>query len=180
MRSGATLLEIVPEIDAAALDVHGQAGDLDHDGFVDWLAVFEVRGTGENPSIPGPRDRRVQAYSGRTGKLLMQFSVRLAGRGRAHLVKGIGDIDGDGLGDLIVAWHVDEGTPQGFVELHRGTDGALLHALSCSSWSFGTSACALPDQDGDGRSEVAVGDYQASAEERGGGRVYVFSFPRGD
>jgi hypothetical protein len=78
MRSGATLLEIVPEIDAAALDVHGQAGDLDHDGFVDWLAVFEVRGTGENPSIPGPRDRRVQAYSGRTGKLLMQFSVRLA------------------------------------------------------------------------------------------------------
>ena len=81
-----------------------------------------------------------------------------------------------GRSDVFVAWHTEQLTPQGFAEIHSGVDGALLYALTSPNWSFGMSACALPDQNGDGRTDVAIGEHECSADARRGGRVYVIAF----
>lgn len=174
--SGAPLLELIPPGDLAALDAHGAAGDVDRDGNTDWIAAFQERGTGESALVDGPRERLVIVLSGRTGQPLTQFRIRMTSRGRVHRVTGLGDVDGDGRSDVLVAWHTEQLTPQGFVEIHSGVDGALLYALASPNWSFGTSACALPDQNGDGRTDVAIGEHECSADARRGGRVYVIAF----
>lgn len=176
IRTGAPLLDLIPPGDLAGLDAHGTAGDVDRDGATDWIAAYQERGTGESALVDGPRERLVLVLSGRTGQPLTQFRVRMTSRGRVHRVTGLGDVDGDGRHDVFVAWHTEQFTPQGFAEIHSGVDGALLYGLSSPNWSFGTSACALPDQNGDGRTDLAIGEHECAADARRGGRVYVIAF----
>ena len=128
--------------------------------------------------MPGQRERRVRVLSGKTGREIEGFSVALPQRGRIHLALGVGDLDGDGVGEVLVAGHVEEGTPAAFVELHSFPDGKLAYRFTSSNWSFGTAATALPDQDGDGVAELVLGEYESSAEERCAGRVYVIGFAK--
>lgn len=172
------LLRFDAGADVASIEAHGSAGDLDRDGFLEWIVAFRPNDTGEDDRVPGQRERRVRVFSGKTGRELCGFSVALPQRGRMHLALGVGDLDGDGVGEVLVSGHVEEGVPAAFVELHAFPSGKLVHRFTSSNWSFGSAACALPDQDGDGLAELVLGEYESAAEARCAGRVYVVGLAR--
>lgn len=178
IHSGATLLAIDAGADVAIVEAHGSAGDVDRDGFVDWIVAYRPNDTNEDDRVPGPRERRVRVLSGKLGGVIASFSVQMGGRGRMHLAAGAGDVDDDKKPDVVVGWHIEEGLPAGVVEIHRLADGKTIHRLTSSSWSFGTSACSLPDQNGDGVGDLAIGEFEAATTARCGGRVYVLAFGR--
>jgi len=71
-------------------------------------------------------------------------------------VAGIGDVNGDGTGDLVV------GAPgSGHAYVLSGTNGAVLHTLSdpdgLSGYRFGFAVAGVGDWNGDGKDEIAVG-----------------------
>jgi len=175
--SGAALLELVPAEEVLALEAHGPAGDLDGDGFLDWTAAYRPAGGDENDFVPGARERLLISISGRSGRQLSVARLRLGDRGRMHLVTAAGDVDGDGARDVLAAWHLEVGEQLGFAEIVRGRDGVTLHQLSSANWSFATSACVVPDWNGDGRNELALGEPLSCEEGREAGRVHVIAFP---
>jgi len=87
----------------------------------------------------------------------------------------LGDLDGDGVGDLAVGAFLDDdgGSDRGAVHvLFLAADGTVAHqtkisataggfggALDANDW-FGWSVASLGDLDGDGLGELAVGAYQ--------------------
>ena len=175
--TGAVLRTLAPPAGADAAFSAGAlaaAGDVDGDGRPD-LAV--VSGA----------DARTRLVSGATG------AVVWAAQGPAGTSAGfgvsaasIGDVNGDGRPDIAV------GVPQagppgqaaGRVLVLSGATGAVLYALDPprpeAGGEFGAAVAAVPDLDGDGRPDLAVG---APGEAAGGveraGRVHVFSGARG-
>ncbi|HUT23634.1 MAG TPA: integrin alpha, partial [Sumerlaeia bacterium] len=99
-------------------------------------------------------------------------------------VSGVADLSGDGRGDLIVSATGESGGagPQGSgrVFVFDGATGALLHTLASpheqERGCFGSSVSGIPDVNGDGKGDIAVGaSYErlASGYDEGG-CVYVF------
>jgi hypothetical protein len=96
-------------------------------------------------------------------------------------------IDGDGRGDVIIgAYLEDVGSFHfaGRAYLFSGASGALIRTLTSpnpqSPGDFGFSVSGVPDADGDGVEDIAVGaDYEASATHVNAGHVYLFSGANG-
>jgi hypothetical protein len=137
VNAGGSLLpaiDIDPNITAASL----QLADVDEDGDLDLLATRPNLTWYENDgllSIPTPA---------------------LLG-GSANAVR-MGDLDGDGMGDLVVA-AADPGSGGSAISWHRGLGGGLFEA-PVSIWSIATpdiNAVELADFDGDGDLDIASG-----------------------
>ena len=136
-------------------------GDLDGDGAIDFAATA--------PSHKG-WSGAAYVYSSRSGKLLF----RVDGKPRSQLgnsVEGQGDVDGDGVDDVIIG-APGLGAAPGFVRVVSGKTGKALHELSAGQAGdkFGTNVSAIEDLDGDGCAEVACG-----APGKGAGTVRVYS-----
>ncbi|MEM7310351.1 MAG: integrin alpha [Planctomycetota bacterium] len=86
-------------------------------------------------------------------------------------VANAGDVDGDGVDDLMVYMLVPL---SGRVHVYSGADHSLLHDLSGagSSDNFGQSMCGIGDYNGDGFDDFAIGALTFNIER---GRVQVFS-----
>ena len=147
--------------------------DTDGDGVADLLV-------GAPMEFPGGR---AYLFSGATGALLRRIDApSFLDEAFGRSVAGIGDVDGDGLGDFIVgAESVEEGDVDfaGGVYVFSGGTGALLRTLespnSENRGRFGFSVAGVPDADGDGETDLLVG-----AEGEGGfqefvGRAYLYS-----
>lgn len=174
-----TLLTLDCGADARAIDAQSVA-DVDRDGFSDWvvaLALGDVHGPLGETWTAEPRERRVRVISGRDGSVVRDFGIVLPGPGRIHFVGVIGDVDGDKVNELAIAWHRNEGWPQAVLELRRATDGVLTHEIASANWSFGSAVVTLPDIDGDGRNELAIGEFETALPARGSGAVYVVGCP---
>ncbi len=130
---------------------------------------------------------RVYLYSGGTGVWLRTFSSPNGevGGGFGASISGIPDINGDARGDIIIgAPNEDPGaTPDnaGRVYIYNGATGALIRVYGSPNpeidGGFGTSVTGIPDLNGDGRGDYAVG---APGESPGTsparcGRVYVYN-----
>ena len=142
-------------------------GDLDGDGFPDWIAA-SPRANAPKLST-GRRPERVGVFSGRTGAVIRELTGASRGDCFGHSLAGLPDVTGDGVPDLLVGapdnvprWRKAAGGP-GYVRLISGADGALVRHL-----------------DGD-----TVPDYGCSALNdtqgaRSIGRVHVFSGKSGE
>lgn len=159
--------------------------DLDGDGRGDVLVG--ARSDDARANAGG----RVYVYSGASGALLHTLdSPAPAFNGRfGSSVAGLGDLDGDGRGDVAVGAFAEDvfvngGTLQradaGRVHVFSGATGTLLRTLVSPLPErlafFGAAVAALPDTDGDGVDDLAVAaNYEASGAVADAGRVHVFS-----
>jgi hypothetical protein len=151
-------------------------GDVDGDGVDDLLiGAPEHDGTGTEAG-------RAELLSGATGALLGAWDG-LPGDALGSALAGLGDVDGDGVPDLLI------GSPKadvlvkdsGLAQMISGATGILLHDLaqqSCGldfSDNFGAAVAGLGDVDGDGVPDAAVGAPGDSCTALSGGSLWTFS-----
>ncbi len=92
----------------------------------------------------------------------------------------VGDVNGDGVGDVAVnAYSLDNGE-DGYVEILSGRDGETVTRLvgEVRRDRFGESLAAIGDLNGDGVSEIAVGA-TSPTDHQHPGYVYVISLGPG-
>lgn len=161
------------------LSMHN-AGDVTGDGVSDllvgsWWEDFELLEMGS-----------VDMYNGATGEWLFQVRGTEFAEWFGTDMAGVGDMNGDDVPDFIVGsprrWYFSENLGPGKVQVFSGTDGSLLRTYNGASPKdyFGTSVAAVPDLDGDGVMEHAVGAPQHSNFGQKTGRVVVYSGATGD
>lgn len=149
------------------------AGDVNADGFADLVASAPAAETSKG---------HVHAFYGSATGYADVPDVTLEGRNSGggffgHSLAGAGDLDGDGVDDVIVgAFGVDDRT--GRVVVHRGDDGGLLTSPATtvdgpfgSDGDFGWAIAGLGDVDGGGLADILVG---APRVDSGKGRAYVY------
>jgi len=146
------------------------AGDIDADGAPD-IAIGG--GVAKSPIGAG----EVLVFSGRDGRLPLALSGPEAGDAFGRDVAAAGDLDGDGLGDLLVSAGGSSSTARELAEFGAafaltGRDGSRIWELrgTVPGEELGSDLCALPDVDGDGTNDALVG---ASGREREGRALLV-------
>jgi hypothetical protein len=154
---------------------HGAAvallDDLDGDGHPEMLvgAPFEHGSGGLEAGV-------ARVYSGETVLHEIQ-GVSLDQAGAA--VTGLGDLDGDGVGDFAVGRPMTQnfGVRKGTVTLHSGATSALLWTHYGFTWGdrYGAALADLGDLDGDGVSDYAIGAPGASFSKPEAGRETAYS-----
>ncbi|MCP4869714.1 MAG: hypothetical protein GY898_13455 [Proteobacteria bacterium] len=160
------------------------AGDQNGDGVPD-LAVGAPLWVG----LGGPTGR-VEVLFGLPGGVGSIGQLTIPGvlpqeRAGAALAGG-GDVDGDGLLDLVVGspgWSGDD-VGEGRIEAYAGDGGAPLFppgtlAGGAPGAQLGASIAWLGDLDGDGRPELGVGAPTANDSSADEGAVLVFTMPLG-
>ncbi len=95
-----------------------------------------------------------------------------------HPSAGTGDIDGDGVRDLLRGPVPLSGGP---IEVVSGRDGIVLRTLAAPAGSaaFGYALAPFPDADGDGVADILAGDLRATVPGTGLGSVLVVSSATG-
>ena len=148
------------------VDVAG-VGDIDQDGSADLIVGADHEDPGPSPDMAG----RAYVFSGHDGSLLAELAspneAEISQFGRS--VAGAGDVDRDGLADLIVGAH---GENRAYV--FSGSNMALLFELPSPNpqpnGRFAWSVDGAGDADQDGIADLIVGAWA----EGPGGRAYVF------
>ncbi len=133
------------------------AGDLDGDGLDDLVV-------GADQASPGGRFQagKVFVFSSSDGGLLLDFEGSFAGDRFGHSVAGAGDIDGDGIPDILVgAPFASPGGNYagGSAHLFSGQNGSLLMEWH-GNWDriqLGHSVDGAGDVDADGTPDLVVG-----------------------
>ncbi len=163
----------------------GDLADLNGDGVLDALIAAGEATTG------GPMSGSVYLFYGPLDtmdvELQTDFDAELVGASTnsetGRVDKAGGDLNGDGVGDLLItasydseggpyagAVHVVYGPVSGTYEL-SGSDGKLVGA---SAYDYAGEALTMGDLDGDGLSDAIIGGLSAAS---GAGRVWVVPGP---
>jgi hypothetical protein len=129
----------------------------------------------------GPRKSgRTYVYSGlsTTPKFVIDSDETGNALG-AMFVSIVGDVDGDGTGDVYASdfTNAAKGPSTGRVYVHSGADGRRLLTFTgeTAGEGFGIGPASAGDVDGDGRSDLIVGAWQYGEEAISGGRAYLYS-----
>jgi large repetitive protein len=143
--------------------------DLDGDSIPD-LLIGAPTGT--------PPEGSVSAFSGRSGKLLWRSRGDSPGDRFGHACALLGDLDGDGLAEVLIGAPYADGNGQnaGLVVLLSGADGERLREFRGEAWDFfGKSVSGAGDLDGDGFEELICGAPLADVGAFNSGSVRVLS-----
>ncbi len=154
-------------------------GDVDGDGVPDLLVAAPTQTVGANAS-----QGQVFVFSGATGVLLRTLNdpTRQAGAQFGFAVAGVGDVDGDGVADILIgASNQTVGAnAQGEAFVFSGATGRLLQTLDDptpqAGAQFGSSVAGLGDVDGDGVADLLIGArFQTVSANINQGQAFVFS-----
>lgn len=129
-------------------------GDIDADGCDDVVigAPFDTNG--------GVDAGRAYVYSGKTGATIHTFTGS-ANQWLGHSVAGGGDMDGDGVNDVVVGIANDSSitTGNGGVRVYSGASGVLLYTILGSGVKnrLGYASGVIGDVNGDGKDDFCAG-----------------------
>ena len=150
-------------------------GDIDGDGCDDMIVGSPGSDSG------GENAGRVVILSGGTGKTLKKRTGGDEWDAFGHAVAGLGDVDGDGVGDYAIgAYGKDSGglSDNGVIEVYSGATHDKLYSIkgTVESQRLGRAIAGVGDVDGDGRGDFLAGeeniDTGAGAD---AGRVTLYS-----
>ncbi len=177
--------------------------DFDGDGNLD-LAVGALEGQNDNVAVPATDQGAVHVFRGDGSNFpdkadFILYGQLPAGSGDSaswQSVAGLefgtlvraGDIDGDGLCDLVVGSQVADlgDSEDGVVLVYRGTTDNNLTLTRTPVRVYApdmaggdgdgnfANAVAVDDIDGDGKDDIAIGHYRSSVIDSRAGAVYVF------
>jgi hypothetical protein len=150
-------------------------GDVNGDGFVDWVVGTPYRIW--NPIL---RTGIAMLVSGQDGTILFTWNAPKDALHFAMSVAGPGDLDGDGVPDVLVGTPdaMIAGFTRGRVDAWSGATGAKLFTIfpTALAGSFGRTLASVGDLDGDGTGDFAVSaPMQDTANARFTGAVYLYS-----
>jgi hypothetical protein len=161
------------------------AGDVDSDGTPDVLvgsSTFWPPAQVVNPVVPG----YVQLISGASGAILQQFDPPANVESFGYAVAGTSDIDGDGVGDVLIGAPGHPSGDVGYVYVHSAATGERIRRDGvANTTNFGFALAVLGDLDLDGIDDYAAGAPWADNASTGhfghpGGWVSVHSGATGD
>ncbi len=149
------------------------AGDVDGDGVDD-----RIEGAPLNDNN-GTDSGSARVVSGSDGSVIYSFDGDSPGDQFGAAVAAAGDVNGDGVADLIVGAPFDDnnGIGSGSARLFSGSDGSVLFSFDGASAGdrFGLSVAGIGDVNGDGFDDVAVGAPFADNNGVDSGSVVLFS-----
>jgi hypothetical protein len=135
------------------------AGDVNQDGFADFAVT------------DGPSRIGAHIYSGATGNLIRDQSV---GPFSLEAIIRTSDLNADGIAEMIVSV-----SGQSLVATMSGADGSeLARVANHGSHDFGYTVAVVGDLNGDGLSEIAIGDPSGGLQTDRGG-IWVYSADSG-
>jgi hypothetical protein len=162
------------------------AGDLDGDGRPELLIGAPGRAVGGKRRAGTVFVRTTAPFA----STLFRIEGDAAGDELGSAIAGGGDVNGDGIPDIVVGAPRAqiEGQPDaGYVRVYSGRDGApLLNFVGAAGSRMGSAVAFCGDVNGDGRAEIAVGapgfDFPAAppffAGVPGVGAALVLSLPK--
>lgn len=147
-------------------------GDLNQDGIPDiYASDFS-----DNSRVTG--GGKVVIHSGADGSELLAIRGSVPGEGLGTSPSDAGDVDGDGIGDLVIgAWQNREGAASGGkVYLYSCAGGGrLLDSWTCKQGgdTLGFDACGIGDVDGDGAIDFLLTSAWSNVNGLKTGRVFI-------
>jgi hypothetical protein len=151
----------------------GGLADVDEDGVAETIVGAYAYGNG-----PG----YCRVFSGATGALLLEVVGDEDYDQLGYSVDGMGDVDGDGIADLIAGAPVSGSeSPRCYARVFSGADGSILCTVlgtSNADW-FGEAVSGVGDLNGDGRAEVLVGGTRDNTAATWAGAARVFDVAHG-
>lgn len=141
--------------------------DVDGDGRDDFLV-------GAPPlTLTGNERGRAFVCSGATGSVLRELPAPRGGTWFGAEVLALGDVDGDGVADVVVGGNY--GGAPGLVVVFSGASGAPLLTFGDETLGadYGAALAAVDDVDGDGAPDLAVGAPGLSSRGKDRGKVQI-------
>ena len=129
------------------------AGDVNRDGYPDVLVGAPC------DALAATDPGYVRLYSGRDGSILFTAAGSVPGDRFGWSVGSAGDVNRDGVPDLLVGALTGGGAREGTVTVFSGRDGNILHLWHGETGYdyFGYALSSAGDLNGDGHADVLVG-----------------------
>ncbi len=142
-----------------------RVGDVDGDGAIDFVTTAPTFQNGAG---------KIYIYSSKSGKLLFEVTGK-AGDRLGNSAVGVGDVNRDGIADVIAGAPNAKGVGAAFV--YSGKDASVIHSISGSTRAgqFGYEVSEMGDVDGDDIPDFLVGEMAGDGKAQKSGRVVVYS-----
>ena len=180
---GTTPLTIERNLPSAALGSSvATAGDVNGDGYSD--VVIGANGYSVTLALEGAAYVHLGSATGLTAAPLFTFTQGQANARIGSCVAGVGDVTGDGYGDVLVGasgWTSAGITGRGRAFLLKGHPAGIFHEAawvvegSNNGSALGTSVAPAGDVNGDGYADLIIGEPgRPNGAVSGAGRALVF------